>query len=84
MENEYYVRVKDLEVGKRYIIPKVSGRTMEGNWKQCAEGGIFKVLKVETDIYDKHKNFRRLTLENSDGTIINVQLISAYTKTELV
>ena len=83
MENEYYVRVKDLEVGKRYIIPKVSGRTMEGNFVRT-EGEIFKVLKVETDIYDKHKNFRRLTLENSDGTIINVQLISAYTKTELV
>lgn len=83
MENEYYVRVKDLEVGKRYIIPKVSGRTMEGNFVRI-EGEIFKVLKVETDIYDKHKNFRRLTLETSDGTIINVQLISAYTKTELV
>tara|TARA_R100000005_G_C4864049_1_gene123931 strand:+ start:31 stop:282 length:252 start_codon:yes stop_codon:yes gene_type:complete len=83
MENEYYVRVEDLEVGKRYIIPKVSGRTMEGEFV-ILKDTIFKVLKVETDIYDKHKNFRRLTLETSDGTIINVQLISAYTKTELV
>ena len=30
MENEYYDRVKDLEVGKRYKFPKVSGRTMTG------------------------------------------------------
>ena len=83
MENEYYVRVEDLEVGKRYIIPKVSGRTMEGKFV-ILKDTIFKVLKVETDIYDKHKNFRRLTLETSDGTIIYVQLISAYMKTELV